>query len=164
MTLGEALATIGGVVVVFAAVLWIVVAGLVGYGIAHYWDAVRVDYAEDFKPLFRGPRAFWRGEGLYDLQKIIANHLGTTYKYPPFFAILMGPLTGLTFSMAIHIWRGFNVLLIIAAAVFLWRWSGRPFRSWSTLALAYLVVGFQPLADTLGYAQVDIIVLVGGDG
>ncbi|MDP9314891.1 MAG: DUF2029 domain-containing protein [Chloroflexota bacterium] len=143
------------------ALLAVAVIAVIGYGLMHFYDAVRVDYATDFKPLFRGPRSLLDGGNLYDLEAIHANHLGTTYKYPPFFVLVMGPLTDLSFSAAIHIWRAFNSILIVVSAWLLWRWSGRPLRSWSTLALIYMVLAFQQLMDTLGYAQVDIIVLAG---
>ncbi len=143
------------------ALLAVAVIAVIGYGLIHFYDAVRVDYATDFKPLFRGPRSLLDGGKLYDLEELHANHLGTTYKYPPFFVLVMGPLTDLSFSAAIHIWRAFNSVLIGVSAWLLWRWSGRPFRSWSTLALMYMVMAFQQLMDTLGYAQVDIIVLAG---
>ncbi len=139
----------------------LVVIAVIGYALFNFYDAVRVDYATDFKPLFRGPRSVLNGGNLYDLDEIHANHLGTTYKYPPFFVLVMGPLTNLSFSAAIHSWRAFNTLLIVASGWMLWRWSKRPLRSWSTLALIYMLLAFQQLADTLGYAQVDIIVLVG---
>lgn len=141
--------------------LGIIAVAIVGYAIFHYYDAFAVDYAVDFLPLFRGPRSFWNGQALYDLDAIRKNNLSATFKYPPFFALVMGPITGIFIGIAIQIWRAANALLLLASAFMLWRWSKRPLRAWSTIALVYIILAFQPMADTLGYAQVDLIVLFG---
>ncbi len=117
------------------------------------------DYADDFKVLFRGPRAFLQGKELYDLEAIQTNVLSNLYKYPPFFVLVMGPLTGIPFSPAIQLWRGINLGLMLLSALILWRSSGRPLRSWSTVGLLVLLALLRPLYDTLRYGQVDLILL-----
>lgn len=143
------------------SLLGIITVAIIGYAIFHYYDAFAVDYAVDFLPLFRGPRSFWNGQPLYDLEAIRRNNLSATFKYPPFFALVMGPITGIFIGIAIQIWRAANAVLLLASAFMLWRWSRRPLRAWSTIALIYMILAFQPMADTLGYAQVDIIILFG---
>ncbi|HYF66218.1 MAG TPA: glycosyltransferase family 87 protein, partial [Herpetosiphonaceae bacterium] len=119
------------------------------------------DYADDFKALFRGPRAFLNGEPLYDLAAIEANHLGNSYKYPPFFVLVMAPLTGIPFGPAIQLWRALNLACVLGAAWFLWRGGKQPLRSWSSLALLLLLLSLQPIHDSLRYGQVDGIIVLG---
>jgi hypothetical protein len=132
---------------------------LLGYGLASYSSVFAKDYADDFKVLFRGPRAFIQGDQLYDLAAIRENALSNLYKYPPFFVLIMVGLTGLPFGPAIQLWRVINLLVFLIGAGVLWRWSKRPLRSWSTVGLAYLVLAFQPFVDVLRYGQVDMLVV-----
>lgn len=140
--------------------LWVIVAGLAIYGVHRYTSLFLSDYSNDFTALFRGPRSFLNGESLYKLEELQGNPLVNTYKYPPFFIFLMGPITGLPYVPAFYIWRGFNLLLLLLALVLLWRWSGQPLRSWSTVGLLYLLLVFRPLSESLGYGQLDIVILV----
>ncbi len=132
---------------------------MLGYGLASYSNVFAKDYADDFKVLFRGPRAFIQGDQLYDLAAIRQNALSNLYKYPPFFVLIMGGLTGLPFGPAIQLWRAINLLVFLIGAGVLWRWSKLPLRSWSTVGLAYLVLAFQPFVDVLRYGQVDMLVV-----
>jgi hypothetical protein len=142
------------------ALVVVIVLALLGHGIELYQGAILKDYATDFTAMFRGVRAFVNGEPLYSLERINANHLGDTYKYPPFFVFLMAPIAGLYYVEAILAWHLFNFVLLLAAAVLLWRWSGQPLRSWSTLGLIYLLLAFKPVVDSLSSGQADILMLV----
>lgn len=135
-------------------------AAIVGYGLATFSGAILKDYATDFTALFRGARSFLNGDPLYNLEHIRTNHLGDTYKYPPFFVFLMGPITGLPYVHAILVWHLFNTLLLLVALGLLWRWSGQPLRSWSTVGLIYVVLAFKPVVDTISSGQADILMLV----
>jgi hypothetical protein len=143
-----------GLVVLIAAALLI-------YGLDRYIGAVGKGYSTDFTALFRGAHAFLNGDSLYNFEHLTTNHLGDTYKYPPFFVFLMGPFTRFHYDNAIWLWHLFNLALLIVAVWLLWRWSGQPLRSWSTLGLAFLVLTFKPLVDALGQGQADIIILTG---
>jgi hypothetical protein len=143
-----------------AVLFAVVVLSVAGYGLDRFAGALAKDYSTDFTALFRGARSFMNGEPLYNLEHIRANHLGDTYKYPPFFVFLMGPLTGLFYVHAIVIWHLFNFALLLLAAGLLWRWSGQPLRSWSTAGLALLLLTFKPVVDALSGGQADIIMLV----
>jgi hypothetical protein len=159
------LAMLAGLALPFArgrlrvALFAVVALSLVGYGVDRFAGALAKDYSTDFTALFRGARSFLNGEGLYNLEHIRANHLGDTYKYPPFFVFLMGPLTDLFYVHAIVIWHLFNFGLLLLAAGLLWRWSGQPLRSWSTAGLALLLLTFKPVVDALSGGQADIIML-----
>lgn len=146
---------------VCAVLAGIILVALVGYGFDRYTGAIGKDYATDFTALFRGTRSFVQGGALYNLEHIRANHLGDTYKYPPFFALLMAPITGMDYRSAIFTWHLFNLGLLVAAAGLLLRASRQPLRSWSSLALGYMLLTFKPLVDTLGSGQADILMLVG---
>jgi hypothetical protein len=143
------------------ALVVVIIVALLGHGIEQYQGAILKDYATDFTAMFRGVRSFTvEGEALYNLEHINMNHLGDTYKYPPFFVFLMAPIAGLYYVEAILAWHLFNFVLLLAAAVLLWRWSGQPLRSWSTLGLVYLLLAFKPVVDSLSSGQADILMLV----
>ncbi len=138
----------------------VVVIALAWYGIDNYVGAIMKDYATDFTAMFRGVRSFVNGEPLYNLENITFNSLGDTYKYPPFFVFLMAPISGLFYVEAILVWHIFNFVLLLLAAGLLWRWSGRPLLSWSSLGLLYMLLTFKPAVDAISSGQTDIIVLV----
>jgi hypothetical protein len=138
----------------------VMVLALAGYGFIEYFQTLSTDYTSDFTALFRGPRSFLNGENPYDLEVIHGNHLVLTYKYPPFFFFLMGPLTGLPYVPGLIVWRLINILLLGVTLYLMWRWSKRPLRSWSTLGLGYLLLTYQPLNYTIGFGQFDIFILL----
>jgi hypothetical protein len=114
--------------------------------------------APDFWILFRGAREWVRGGSLYDLQAVMTNHFGHVFKVPPFYGMLFVPFVfedGLTILL-FH--RITNTILIGATAlVWLRMWDIRPF----SLAAASLplLLNFRPLADTLAYGQIDLMLL-----
>jgi hypothetical protein len=132
---------------------------LLGYGLYTLAGAATTEYATDFTALYRGAHAFLAGEPLYNLADIRFNHLGDTYKYPPFFVFLMGPFSQHGYEWGIAAWNLLNLTLLLLAVFLLWRGSGQPVRAWSTLGLAYLVLAFNPLAETMDNGQADIIIL-----
>ncbi len=136
------------------------VLALAGYGITNYYSTLSTDYTSDFTALFRGPRSFLNGENPYNLEVINSNHLVMTFKYPPFFIFLMGPLTGLHYVAGLFTWRAINIALFIGALVLFYRWSEMPLRSWSTVGLLLLIATYQPLNYTIGFGQFDIFILI----
>ncbi|NJP07585.1 MAG: DUF2029 domain-containing protein [Chloroflexaceae bacterium] len=130
------------------------------YGLDRYQGAILKGYSTDFTALFRGVHAFLHGGQLYNFEHIRSNSLGDTYKYPPFFVLVLGPFSFLTYDPALQAWHLFNLALLLLAAWLLWRSGGQPLRSWSTLGLLYLLFSFKPLVDTLGQGQADILLLV----
>ncbi len=118
-----------------------------GFAACAYTQVWAKDWASDFAPLFRGPRALWQGGPLYDLAAIGQNPLSTVYKYPPFFAVVMGPLTALAPGTAFQLWKALMLGAAVVGAGLVWRALGRPLRSWSTLWLALVVLLLQPLVE-----------------
>ncbi|MCA0355012.1 MAG: DUF2029 domain-containing protein [Chloroflexi bacterium] len=142
-------------------ILWSITAiCIIGYGILNYMYVFERDYADDFKALFRGPRAYIQGIGLYDFEAIAANPFSNTYKYPPFFVFFMAPFTSLTFTPAIQSWRAFNIVIMLIASVILMRGYQQHWRSWVAIGLGFMLLVFQPINDSLRYGQVDMLMLL----
>jgi hypothetical protein len=137
---------------------------LAGFGLIRYAAAFTSPYFDDFRALYGGAQGFFQQGTLYDLPALRDNHLLALYKYPPFFALLVAPFTGFPLEVALQLWRGSMLLLLLASALILTRWARQPPWAWSSLGLVYLLISFQPLQDSLAYAQVDMIMLVGLSG
>jgi hypothetical protein len=132
-----------------------------GYAAGMLYTIFSGDYASDFHAFYRGVAGLMRGDGpLYRIDDIRANPLGATYKYPPTFALLFAPLTRLSFVPAIMTWRVINLGVLIAAALLLLRVYRARLRSWATAALLLLLFSLRPLADTLNYGQLDLLLLL----
>lgn len=129
------------------------------YGVFSYVNLFAGDWARDFAPLFRGPRALWRGESLYTLDELRLNPFSAVYKYPPFFALIMGPFTPLSPGIAFQSWKAFQVALVALAAWLIWSAEELSWRRWSSLWLLIALALFQPIIDTIRYGQVDAILL-----
>jgi hypothetical protein len=130
----------------------VVVLGFAAQRYASIWDA---DWASDFAPLYRGPRSFWRGEGLYRVEDIQANPFSSIYKYPPFFALVMRPFLLLSPGPAIQVWKALQVACVFGAAYLLWSASTGVARRWSTFWLVLVLALFPPIVDAIGYGQAD---------
>lgn len=116
--------------------------------------------APDFWIIFRGVREWVRGGSLYDLEAVRTNHFGHVFKVPPFYGMLFVPLVrafdGLSVLLA-H--RVMNVLLLVATAALWLRMWRIPL--WSAEAAALLIVlNFRPLADTIAFGQIDLVLLL----
>ena len=115
--------------------------------------------APDFWILFRGARAWANSGSLYDLEAVATNHFGHVFKVPPFYGMFFVPLArafdGLS-VLAAH--RVMNVFLIIATALLWLRMWRLPLISPSAAALL-IVMNFRPLADTIAFGQIDLVLL-----
>jgi len=114
--------------------------------------------APDFWILFRGAREWTRGGSMYDIEAVLTNHFGHVFKVPPFYGMLFVPfvtMDGLTVLLGHRI---MNTLLIVATALIWLRMWRIPFVSLSAASLL-IVFNFRPLADTLAYGQIDLVLL-----
>lgn len=114
--------------------------------------------APDFWILFRGAREWTRGGSMYDIDAVLTNHFGHVFKVPPFYGMLFVPfvtMDGLTVLLGHRI---MNTLLIIATALIWLRMWRLPLVSLSAASLL-IVFNFRPLADTLAYGQIDLVLL-----
>lgn len=118
------------------------------------------DYGRDFHAIYGGVADFLRGAApLYDLEVIAANPLTDRYKYPPQFALLFAPLSMLSFGPAFAAWRLASVALLLLGAWALLRAYRLPLRSWPVAGLLLALLTLRPIADTLRYGQVDLLLL-----
>jgi hypothetical protein len=114
--------------------------------------------APDFWILFRGAREWTRGGSLYDINAVLTNHFGHVFKVPPFYGMLFVPfvtMDGLTVLLGHRI---MNTVLIVATALIWLRMWRLPLVSLSAASLLILF-NFRPLADTLAYGQIDLVLL-----
>ncbi|ABU56338.1 glycosyltransferase family 87 protein [Roseiflexus castenholzii] len=114
--------------------------------------------APDFWILFRSAREWTRGGSLYDIHAVLTNHFGHVFKVPPFYGMLFVPfvtMDGLTVLLG-H--RVMNTVLIVATALIWLRMWRLPLVSLSAASLLILF-NFRPLADTLAYGQIDLVLL-----
>jgi len=128
---------------------------------AHLMYSISFAYtrqAPDFWILFRGAREWTRGGSMYDIEAVLTNHFGHVFKVPPFYGMLFVPfvtMDGLTVLLG-H--RMMNTLLIVATVLIWLRMWRIPFVSLSAAGLL-IVFNFRPLADTLAYGQIDLVLL-----
>jgi hypothetical protein len=115
--------------------------------------------APDFWILFRGTREWARGGSLYDIEAVLTNHFGHVFKVPPFYGMLFVPfvfgegLTVLFFHRVIN-----TVLIALTALAWLRMWR-LPIVSLAG-ATVLILLNFRPLADTIAYGQIDLVLLL----
>jgi len=115
--------------------------------------------APDFWILFRGARAWVNGGSLYDLEAVATNHFGHVFKVPPFYGMFFVPLVRAFDGQSVLVaHRVINVALIIATALLWLRMWRLPLLSLSAAALL-IVFNFRPLADTIAFGQIDLVLL-----
>ncbi len=115
--------------------------------------------APDFWILFRGARAWVNGGSLYDLEAVATNHFGHVFKVPPFYGMFFVPLVRAFDGQSVLLaHRVMNVVLIIATALLWLRMWRLPLISLSTAAVL-IVFNFRPLADTIAFGQIDLVLL-----
>ncbi|MGQ9925617.1 MAG: glycosyltransferase family 87 protein [Chloroflexaceae bacterium] len=115
--------------------------------------------APDFWILFRGVRAWVNGGSLYDLEAVATNHFGHVFKVPPFYGMFFVPLVRAFDGQSVLVaHRVMNVTLFIATVlIWLQMWRLPPL---SLNAVALLIVfNFRPLADTIAFGQIDLVLL-----
>jgi hypothetical protein len=126
--------------------------------------AVMVEYAvgrsgPDFWILFKGSREWFRGNSLYDLQAIHENHFGHVFKVPPFYGMLFVPFVQQDGLMILDWHRRLNIALLLMTLVLLFV-SFRVRLLSAVGAGLLLLFNMRPLADTIAFGQVDILLLL----
>ena len=113
----------------------------------------------DFWILFKGARDWFQGGSLYNIPGIIENHFGHSFKVPPFYGMLFVPFVqkdGLT----ILFWhRVINMLLLSGILLLLLRGLNVPLFSVPGAGLIMLF-NMRPIADTVAFGQIDIMLLL----
>ncbi len=115
--------------------------------------------APDFWILFRGAREWTRGGSMYDIEAVLTNHFGHVFKVPPFYGMLFVPFVTMDGLMVLLGHRIMNTILIVATALLWLRMWRIPLVSLDTAGLL-IVFNFRPLADTLAYGQIDLVLLL----
>lgn len=82
-----------------------------------------------------------------------------SYVYPPFFALLLAPLTFLSTLTALQIWDVFNLLFMIGAIYAAFRIAGKRPSAFSVLALAAIFSLTAPVRKEWFLGQTDIFLL-----
>lgn len=137
--------------------------GVVGFGrIAP--TLARVPDSYDFAAYYVAGRVLNTGEALYTDQAMI--HAAQTphgtvafprYIYPPFFAVLMRPLSTLSFATAKTVWFVLNLLLLIGCGIVLGRWIDWSWKAIGGLLVAIILI--PAFYDTLLLGQVNLVLL-----
>lgn len=136
-----------------------VVALAVVIGAAAQFDPWSGRSGPDFWILFKGAREWYRGGSMYNIPGIIENHFGHSFKVPPFYGMLFLPFVEKD-GLEILFWhRIINMLLVSLILFIMLRGFGT---SLFTPLGAGLVMLFnmRPLADTVAYGQIDIMLLL----
>ncbi len=112
----------------------------------------------DFWILFRGAREWVRGGSLYNLEAVLTNHFGHVFKVPPFYGMLFVPFVQQDGLTILFYHRVLNTLLLAgSAALIFW---GFGVRLASVLGVGVLLLfNMRPIADTVAYGQIDIMLL-----
>lgn len=115
--------------------------------------------APDFWILFKGARDWARGGSLYNIGDVLANHFGKVFKVPPFYGMMFVPFVFQDGNAVLLGHRILNIVILTTTAVLWYRmWHVRVF---STLGAAFLILlNFRPLADTIAYGQIDLLLLL----
>lgn len=113
----------------------------------------------DFWILFRGARDWFRGGSLYDLVAVKTNHFGHVFKVPPFYGMLFVPFVQQDGLTILYWHRVINMLLVSLILVVMVRSFKIPLLSVLGVGLL-MIVTMRPLADTVAYGQIDIMLLL----
>lgn len=114
--------------------------------------------AKDFWILFKGARDWVQGGSLYDMQAVLTNHMGAVFKVPPFYGMLFTPFVFQDGLQIIFYHRIINLVLIaLTAIMILLIWRPRPL--WWGIAFLPILFNSRPLADTVAYGQIDLMLL-----
>jgi hypothetical protein len=112
----------------------------------------------DFWILFKGAREWVRGGSLYDLVAVQENHFGHVFKVPPFYGMLFTPFVFEDGLMILFWHRIINMILLAVVLVIIIR--SFQLSLFSTLGVGLvMLVSMRPLADTVAYGQIDILLL-----
>lgn len=113
----------------------------------------------DFWILFKGAREWVRGGSLYDINAILTDHFGHVFKVPPFYGMLFVPFVFDDGERILFFHRVLNTLLI-GTMVLVWvrMWGMQLFSAAGAGVLVLL--NFRPIADTIAFGQIDLVLLV----
>jgi hypothetical protein len=119
----------------------------------------------DFYDYYIGSRLFWDGKFPYgvtpDFARLAGEYgiyfmWGTGYDYPPFLAVVMGPLLLLPPERAVWLWTAASV----AALGILTYLVARRFEGpWRKLLVGFYILSYTPALYSIGSGQVNIAVL-----
>lgn len=113
---------------------------------------------KDFWILFKGTRDWVQGGSFYDLQAVMTNHVGAVFKVPPFYGMLFAPFVFQDGLQILLYHRLINVGLMLATAlVWLRMFRVRPI--WWGLSAIVIILNSRPLADTIAFGQIDLMLL-----
>lgn len=137
--------------------LGVLLAGSLAHGIYLVWFAFTRS-GPDFWIHFKAIRGYIRdGAPLYDLKGIAANHFGFSYKWPPFYVVLLRPFIAYGGEHVLLGHRIINTVLLASTALLLLRET----RGWQMLAGLLMIFNFRPATDTIAFGQVDVLMLFG---
>lgn len=139
----------------------LIVAFSLVYAVVLFARVFGKDYANDFHALFDGVRRFFlSGQPLYDLEAIQRNPFGDSYKYPPFFSLVLWPLARTSFVPALQIWRVANLFLMAVSAWLLAKSYRFGRNLWLWAGLLLILLNLRSLSDTISYGQVDVLLFL----
>jgi hypothetical protein len=157
MPTGSAL---GGERIMVALTLAVVLGyGLLAFG-AQIVFLARKPLPDDFVVFYRAAGRLLAHQPLYDAAGLGRNPLDAYYKYPPLFALLLAPLTGLTMRAALQVWNLANLLFLGGGLLAVLRAHDRRLGAGAPAAvlLVTLALVFQPVVDTLIAGQMDLAI------
>ena len=115
----------------------------------------------DFKVYYEALQRFQAGGPLYDLKEII-NLPGAAARMPPGFTFLLWPfvnLFGSNVNVALLTWRVASEFLLIPCILILVRVFGET--GSLKAAVWFFALNFEQVAESLGYGQFNVLVLLG---
>lgn len=118
----------------------------------------------DFQVYYKWAKLF-SVDGWYVRAVDEKNTQSPNFYYPPFWGLVIHPLTFLPFSIAKVVWFSFNIFLVIwfIRLVFYWldQQKFEPLtRTWLHWFLTIIILSYTPIIDTLRGGQVNILLLV----
>lgn len=108
--------------------------------------------------IYHGAVDWWAGGG--DLYTFIAPNTTLGFTYPPFAALVMLPMAGLSTKVAgwFNVFASLAALTAVLAAVLVPIAKRAGWSCWFTVALAVpLATAIEPVRETLGYGQVNLL-------
>lgn len=139
------------------AVVGMLTLGVVVYG-ASQFDPWIGRSGPDFWILFKGARNWLRGGSMYDLVAVHENHFGHVFKVPPFYGMLFLPFVNQDGLMILFWHRIMNMLLLAGMLLVVSRHFHIGLLSVPGVGLLMLL-NMRPIADTVAYGQIDIVLL-----
>jgi Glycosyltransferase family 87 len=89
----------------------------------------------------------------------VTNHVGAVFKVPPFYGMLFTPFVFQDGLQILLYHRILNVAIMLATAG-VWLAMFRPRPIWWGVAAMAILLNSRPLADTIAYGQIDLLLLL----